>query len=1194
MKRWLSFVLAMLMILTSIPFESVEAAQPKTDYKDFYAADKIDFLVQNGYVEGYEDGSVRPLANLTRAEFVTIINKAFKFKEEAEVSFTDVSKDSWYYKEIAKGCAANYIKGYPDGTFRPNATITKNEVASILFSLTKNIKLEEDRSHSFTDLEGQDSWVVSMAKKANSLGLYKGYEPTSFEGRKNILRGEAFINLFNLIKLIEENGVKEVAQNLDKNKKSENNNTGFNYYNYYPFYPSKDDKKSGNIVNPVDPNKPNKPNENPDTTDPSDPGKKPDPSDPGTKPDPTEPGTGNETEDPNENPDSENKGTVDIVDIPMPYDKDKVERDDAIAHIIGINDYQSLITEEKQLNVEGFVKNGDQVEKIRYGRGAFGYPNPEKGETKLDDENNFTIPLENVEIGSNRLEVFFEMKDGSVKEKVVFIERVNKDITIKDNITTITKEWTDKFFTEATFVYDSLNNPDMVYVAYPKDSSFVEEFKKIHSDEDGSSIVVFDYDVIFSRGFAGYYTYNDIKSDLDGYSDEDLEGKNPDDYILMAFKENQSEGLYDEDVVNMVTSEAIMPSEDNVFLTEVGMNNQELLEEKLEAMLSENAENLETSDSIYETNDDESVEFSGIQPYMARSAFSNMNVNIGKFKTTFNVKSKKPVLRTSKNSVGASFGYTANLDINGDKIVNIEKGFNKYFAEKGNPDGNPNAKINFGADIAFNYNKDLTLDLDSTVKFQEMKLFEKYSKYADISIPVGMYMKSDCVLTDKNSMKLAITASSSLKGNTKDNKVKSKFLFQIPLKGVLDKYNDRKYLMFITIPVKSPIVNMSAGTSHTAKKAMSGCPLGVFAGIYVDMNGNLKIECYANLDTKIGHTYEISLANKEIQNYTNYTVKGKNAKLTNITVDLPKFINKTFKIKDFTYVYGTRGSKRYPETSFEAGVIGNAKLTLTPGVDIGLITLGNMYLMINSELINTFNGEGEFIYKYKNNKSNDYYTGKLSCNGKLSASGMAVIKLEKIFNIDKKTKLFGPKEVYQYNYNFGNIDDSLEGFVNVYNYSNNGWAYDGLTIKIKSLKDNKVKGKQNLGGLGGEFLFKNIPNGKYVLIIEDKRGNFVASKEIEVVNKKTSKELLEIIVNAPKHQIHISGKDGIPNKGTVEVYEGGKKIATLRINKYGDAYITFEKNKVYTLNVSAPGFGSTSIEVEGSKVANELNIYFGH
>ena len=72
-----------------------------------WASNAIKACADAGYINGYEDGSFRPDKNISRAEFVVIINRVFGIKDKANVAktFKDVAPDHWAYAEIMK--AAN-------------------------------------------------------------------------------------------------------------------------------------------------------------------------------------------------------------------------------------------------------------------------------------------------------------------------------------------------------------------------------------------------------------------------------------------------------------------------------------------------------------------------------------------------------------------------------------------------------------------------------------------------------------------------------------------------------------------------------------------------------------------------------------------------------------------------------------------------------------------------------------------------------------------------------------------------------------------------------------------------------------------------------------------------------------------------------------------------------------------------------
>ena len=97
-----------------------------------------------GILGGYEDGTFRPDAGITRAEFAKIAVSFFKYKDiAAENIFADVAPGSWYESFIAAAAEIGLIEGYGDGTFRPNSSITRAEACTII-NRTLNRAPEKD------------------------------------------------------------------------------------------------------------------------------------------------------------------------------------------------------------------------------------------------------------------------------------------------------------------------------------------------------------------------------------------------------------------------------------------------------------------------------------------------------------------------------------------------------------------------------------------------------------------------------------------------------------------------------------------------------------------------------------------------------------------------------------------------------------------------------------------------------------------------------------------------------------------------------------------------------------------------------------------------------------------------------------------------------------------------------------------
>ena len=98
--------------------------------KNCWAANYIGYMQQFGIVTGYEDGSFRPNAPVTRAEFAAIASR-FEKLTQGSASFTDVPDTHWAVKYINFAATRGWVTGYVDGTFKPEHSITRAEVAAV-------------------------------------------------------------------------------------------------------------------------------------------------------------------------------------------------------------------------------------------------------------------------------------------------------------------------------------------------------------------------------------------------------------------------------------------------------------------------------------------------------------------------------------------------------------------------------------------------------------------------------------------------------------------------------------------------------------------------------------------------------------------------------------------------------------------------------------------------------------------------------------------------------------------------------------------------------------------------------------------------------------------------------------------------------------------------------------------------------
>lgn len=109
---------------------------------DYWANESIKKIAEAGIINGYPDGTFRPEGTVTRAEFVAIINGVMGYNEGVvKTSFKDIKKEAWYYKSLLIAEKQGYIAGFSDGTFKPNDKITKEQVCVIVSRVTGIVEL---------------------------------------------------------------------------------------------------------------------------------------------------------------------------------------------------------------------------------------------------------------------------------------------------------------------------------------------------------------------------------------------------------------------------------------------------------------------------------------------------------------------------------------------------------------------------------------------------------------------------------------------------------------------------------------------------------------------------------------------------------------------------------------------------------------------------------------------------------------------------------------------------------------------------------------------------------------------------------------------------------------------------------------------------------------------------------------------
>ncbi len=189
-----------LAVLMTLIFSATAFAQP-SDIEGHWAQQPIEEWLKKGFASGYPDDTFRPNQEVSRSEFVALVNRAFGFDYEGvATNFSDVNEGSWYYKEVGVAGAAGYIGGYRDGSFEPYRSISRQEVACILVRLL-NLR-SSTKLANFTDANEIPQWSRGSIGAVALKGLMAGFPDQTFRATSSITRAEAVASLDRALRLM--------------------------------------------------------------------------------------------------------------------------------------------------------------------------------------------------------------------------------------------------------------------------------------------------------------------------------------------------------------------------------------------------------------------------------------------------------------------------------------------------------------------------------------------------------------------------------------------------------------------------------------------------------------------------------------------------------------------------------------------------------------------------------------------------------------------------------------------------------------------------------------------------------------------------------------------------------------------------------------------------------------------------------
>ena len=155
-----------------------------------WAENTIFDFYNKGYINGYADNSFKPDGNITRAEFVKVLNKYFNLTKTSGVSFND-TKNHWAKSEIDIAVTNGICKGVSATEFNPDAPITR-EQAAVMIANYLNIKdTNYDKISKFKDKNQISSWAKSSIEALLDKGYLSGTSPTTLDAKNNTTRAQS-------------------------------------------------------------------------------------------------------------------------------------------------------------------------------------------------------------------------------------------------------------------------------------------------------------------------------------------------------------------------------------------------------------------------------------------------------------------------------------------------------------------------------------------------------------------------------------------------------------------------------------------------------------------------------------------------------------------------------------------------------------------------------------------------------------------------------------------------------------------------------------------------------------------------------------------------------------------------------------------------------------------------------------------
>ncbi|MCQ2456523.1 MAG: S-layer homology domain-containing protein, partial [Clostridia bacterium] len=200
-RKIVSLLLCAMMIVTSLITGVTVSAADEQRFVDvkpgnwFYEA--VEYVASKGIVDGMGDGKFKPKNQMTRAQFVTILARLAGADVKglgATLNFTDIKGTEWFADYVGWSVKTGLVGGYPEGDFRANKAISRQELAKLFVSymdyIGYEIKNPTPLTEKFTDAKKLPSWSKEYIEGLRACGLIGGDAEGNFNPTATATRAE--------------------------------------------------------------------------------------------------------------------------------------------------------------------------------------------------------------------------------------------------------------------------------------------------------------------------------------------------------------------------------------------------------------------------------------------------------------------------------------------------------------------------------------------------------------------------------------------------------------------------------------------------------------------------------------------------------------------------------------------------------------------------------------------------------------------------------------------------------------------------------------------------------------------------------------------------------------------------------------------------------------------------------------------